>query len=46
MSTNYFGMFLLTHLLLDTLRKQDKGRIVNVGSLTEPHGKPEWDDLT
>jgi NAD(P)-dependent dehydrogenase (short-subunit alcohol dehydrogenase family) len=46
MSTNYFGMFLLTHLLLDTLRKQDNARIVNMGSLTEPHGKPEWDDLT
>uniref|UniRef100_A0A4Y0B637 Retinol dehydrogenase 14 n=1 Tax=Anopheles funestus TaxID=62324 RepID=A0A4Y0B637_ANOFN len=32
MATNYYGPFLLTHLLIDLLKKSDQGRIVIVSS--------------
>uniref|UniRef100_A0A182P388 Retinol dehydrogenase 14 n=1 Tax=Anopheles epiroticus TaxID=199890 RepID=A0A182P388_9DIPT len=32
MATNYYGPFLLTHLLIDPLKKSDQGRIVIVSS--------------
>ncbi|XP_055592998.1 retinol dehydrogenase 14 isoform X2 [Uranotaenia lowii] len=37
MATNYYGPFLLTHLLIDMLRKSDQGRIVVVSSKLYQH---------
>ncbi|GAB1609704.1 retinol dehydrogenase 14-like [Argonauta hians] len=39
MSVNYFGHFLLTHLLLELLEKSESPRIVFVGSMVYKHGK-------
>ncbi|XP_052869332.1 retinol dehydrogenase 14 isoform X3 [Anopheles cruzii] len=32
MATNYYGVFLLTHLLIESLKKADQGRVVIVSS--------------
>ena len=45
MASNYAGHWYLTHLLLDQLKAAPQARIVNVSSLTELHGEPEWTDI-
>jgi NAD(P)-dependent dehydrogenase (short-subunit alcohol dehydrogenase family) len=45
MATNYFGPFLLTHLLLPSLRQAPQARIVNVTSDAYRHGKLDVSDL-
>lgn len=44
-AVNYLSVFLLTNLLLDTLRSSGPSRIVNVASATESGGKINFDDL-
>ena len=45
MGANYFGHFLLTGLLLDTLTKTPNSRIVSVASIAHKKGKINFDDL-
>ncbi|CAG0901641.1 unnamed protein product [Darwinula stevensoni] len=45
MAVNHFGHFLLTHLLLELLKKSQPSRIVNVSSLAHLFGKIEFDNL-
>jgi len=44
-STNYFGPFLLTHLLLNLLNKSDNGRVINLSAVAHLRGKINLDDL-
>ncbi|XP_044265895.1 retinol dehydrogenase 12 [Tribolium madens] len=44
-STNYFGPFLLTHLLLNLLSKSDNGRVINLSAVAHLRGKIDLDDL-
>lgn len=43
--TNHFGHFLLTHLLLDSLKAAPQFRIINVSSLAHAHGSIDLNDL-
>ena len=48
-ATNHLGPFLLTHLLLDLLKRSAPARVVNISSkglLTYPFLKIQFDDLT
>lgn len=44
-SVNYLAPFLLTNILLDTIKKSTQGRIVNVASDSHYYGKINFDDL-
>jgi retinol dehydrogenase 12 len=44
-ATNHLGPFLLTHLLLETLKQAAPSRIVNVSSNAHAQGKLDFDDL-
>ncbi len=45
-ATNHFAYFLLTNLLLDTIKKSDYARIVNVSSNSHYKGKIDFDSFT
>ncbi len=45
MGANYFGHFLLTGLLLNTITKTPNSRIVSVASIAHKKGKINFDDL-
>ncbi|KAJ1103705.1 hypothetical protein NDU88_001126 [Pleurodeles waltl] len=45
LGVNHFGHFLLTYLLLDTLKKSAPARIVNVSSLAHHLGKIRFEDI-
>lgn len=45
LATNYLGPFLLTHLLLDTLKKCASARIINISSAAHQWGKIDLEDL-
>ena len=45
MGANYFGHFLLTQLLLDTIMKTSGSRIVSLSSLAHKRGNINFDDL-
>ncbi|KAK7067618.1 Retinol dehydrogenase 12 [Halocaridina rubra] len=46
MATNHFGPFLLTNLLLDTMKKSAPSRVINVSSIGHTCCKQlPWDDL-
>ncbi|MFT4733181.1 MAG: NAD(P)-dependent dehydrogenase (short-subunit alcohol dehydrogenase family) [Algoriphagus sp.] len=45
MGSNYFGHFLLTGLLLDTIEKTSESRIVSLSSIAHKSGKINFDDL-
>lgn len=42
---NHLGHFLLTHLLLDLLKKSDEARIINVSSTAHKYAKLDFTDL-
>lgn len=42
---NHFGHFLLTNLLLDTIKNTHNSRIVNLSSLAHEKGRMTFDDL-
>lgn len=44
-ATNHLAPFLLTELLLDTLKASAPARIINVSSLAHAYGKIDFDDL-
>ncbi|KAL4506985.1 hypothetical protein ABPG72_001406 [Tetrahymena utriculariae] len=43
--TNHFGHFLLTHLLMDSLKASPQFRIINLSSLAHSFGSINFDDL-
>ncbi len=45
-ATNHFAYFLLTNLLLDTIKKSDYARIVNVASGSHYQGKIDFESFT
>lgn len=45
MAANYFGHFLLTALLLDTLTQTPHSRIITLSSIAHKQGKINFDDL-
>ncbi|XP_064622832.1 retinol dehydrogenase 12-like [Lineus longissimus] len=45
LAVNYLGPFLLSHLLLDIMKKSAPCRIINVSSLAYENGKINLDDL-
>lgn len=45
-ATNHFAYFLLTNLLLDTIKKSDYARIVNVASGSHYQGKMDFESFT
>ena len=45
LGTNHLGHFLLTKLLLNTLNKTPKARIINVSSRAHERGKIFFEDL-
>jgi NAD(P)-dependent dehydrogenase (short-subunit alcohol dehydrogenase family) len=45
LAVNHFGYFLLTNLLLDSLKAAPSGRVVNVASSTHKQAKINFDDL-
>ncbi|MCB9568218.1 MAG: SDR family NAD(P)-dependent oxidoreductase [Myxococcales bacterium] len=45
MAVNHDAPFLLTHLLLDNLRRAPQGRVVNVSSIAHARGHLDLDDL-
>jgi NAD(P)-dependent dehydrogenase (short-subunit alcohol dehydrogenase family) len=45
MAANYFGHFLLTGLLIETLMKTPNSRIVSLSSIAHKSGKINFDDL-
>lgn len=42
---NHLGYFVLTHHLLDLLKKSAPARVVNVASAVHTQGRLDWDDL-
>jgi NAD(P)-dependent dehydrogenase (short-subunit alcohol dehydrogenase family) len=42
---NHLSYFLLSNLLLDTLKATANARVINVSSSAQAHGKIKWDDL-
>ena len=44
-ATNHLGYFLVTHYLLDLLKKPEKARIINVASLAHRFTGMRWNDL-
>lgn len=44
-ATNHLGYFLVTHYLLDLLKKSENGRVVNVASLAHRFTNMRWDDM-
>lgn len=45
-ATNHFAYFLLTNLLLDSIKKSEQGRIVNVASGSHYKGKIDFESFT
>lgn len=45
MGTNHLGHFLLTNLLMDTLKASTPSRIINVSSILHKYGQIDRDDL-
>ena len=45
LGTNHFGHFLLTKLLLPTINKTPKARIINVSSLAHTSGQIYFEDM-
>lgn len=43
--TNHLGHFLLTNLLLENLKRSERGRIINVASLAHNYAKCDFDDI-
>src|SRR4051794_35985809 len=44
-TVNHLAYFLLTHLLLETLKKSEPSRIINVSSEAQTGGKINFDDI-
>ena len=44
-ATNHLGHFLLTNLLLDTIKNTPKARIIHLSSVAHTIAKPNWDDI-